>query len=250
MLDWTSMSEWTHFWRILDTKLLLVEWYNAFYPHAHHQLRNGCRKNYILYVKNCWMCLVIEKLYMQLQISSVLIGMRMCTVDPEITVWVLYIMYLCRVVVCSAVTAGMDHKCSWCLLLYLPVSKFLDVWHMSFSIWSLVSALPLQVILSLVNELKNWQDFWTGLWTLTSKQSVLWWSSYCWGRDELTSRESMTQSTVGFNKMPILKSMDENLIVYNRRSKSFLSELRLGLYLTAEFQNHIANQNSTIVQLC
>jgi hypothetical protein len=24
----------------------------------------------------------------------------------------------------------------------------------------------------------------------------------------------------------------------------------LGLYLTAEFQNHIANQNSTIVQLC
>jgi hypothetical protein len=50
-------------------------------------------------------------------------------------------------------------KCSWCLL---PVSKFLDLWHMSFSIWSLVPALPLQVILSLFNELKNWQDFWTG----------------------------------------------------------------------------------------
>jgi hypothetical protein len=60
----------------------------------------------------------------------------------------------------------------------------------------------------------------------------------------------MTQSMVGFNKMPLLKSMHENLIVYNRRWKSFLSELRLGLYLTAEFQNRIANQNSTIVQLC
>jgi hypothetical protein len=60
----------------------------------------------------------------------------------------------------------------------------------------------------------------------------------------------MTQLMVGFNKMPLLKSMHENLIVYNRRSKSFLSELRLGLYLTAEFQSHIANQNSTIVQPC
>jgi hypothetical protein len=115
---------------------------------------------------------VVKKLYMQLQISSVLIGMRMCTVDPEITVWVLYSMYLCRVV-CSSVTAGMDHKCSWCLLLYLPVSKFLDLWRVSFSIWSLVSDLPLQVILCLFNELKNWQDFGTGLWTLTAKQCSL-----------------------------------------------------------------------------
>jgi len=32
------------------------------------------------------MCLVVKKLYMQLQISSGLIGMRMCIVDPEITV--------------------------------------------------------------------------------------------------------------------------------------------------------------------
>jgi hypothetical protein len=112
-------------------KTLISGVVQCFLPTSHHQLRNGWRKNNILYVKNCWMCLVVKKLYMQLQISSVLIGMRMYTVDPEITVWVLYSMYLCGVV-CSAVTAGMDHKCSWCLLLYLPVSKFLDMWHWVF----------------------------------------------------------------------------------------------------------------------
>jgi hypothetical protein len=53
--------------------------------------------------------------------------------------------------------------CSWWLLLYPPVSKFLHIWHMwVFSIWSLVLTLPVQMLLSLSYELETWQDIWTG----------------------------------------------------------------------------------------